>query len=87
MTTIIKGKIMKHLHSTISTSVRLPIGADDILEKLTHDLNISKSQFMRDAIIEKIEDMLDIKAINDVLAKNEKTYSIEEIKHELNLEY
>ena len=76
-----------HSHSTISTSVRLPTGVDGILEKLTHDLNISKSQFMRDAIIEKIEDMLDIKKTNDVLAKNEKTYSLEEVKHELGLEY
>lgn len=79
---------MKHSsYPSIATSVRLPIGADAILEKLTHELNISKSQFIRDAIIEKIEDALDIKAINDVLARNEKTYSIEEIKHELDLEY
>ncbi len=74
-------------NSVIATSIRLPIGADAILEKLTHDLHISKSKFIRDAIIEKIENALDIKAINDVLARNEKTYSMEEIKRELDLEY
>lgn len=78
---------MKHSHSAIATSIRLPIGADAILEKLTHDLNISKSQFIRDAILEKIEDALDIKEIKDVLARNEKTYSLKEIKDELGLEY
>ena len=73
-------------HSTTATSVRLPIGANTILNKLIHDLKISKTRFITDAIIEKIEDELDIRTIKDVLAKNEKTYTMEEVKRELGLE-
>ncbi len=47
-------------HSAVPLSVRLPEGADAVLDSLVKKLNISKGQFIRNAIIEKIEDALDI---------------------------
>ena len=73
-------------HSAVPLSVRLPEGADAILDNLVKSLNISKGQFIRNAIIEKIEDALDIRAIEKVIARNEKTYSLDEVKRELCLE-
>jgi predicted DNA-binding protein len=73
-------------HSAVPLSVRLPEGADAILDNLVKSLNISKGQFIRNAIIEKIEDALDIRAIEEVIARNEKTYSLDEVKRELGLE-
>ena len=73
-------------HSAIPLSIRLPEGADEILNNLVKKLQITKGQFVRNAVIEKIENYLDIQAINDVLSKKEKTYSLEEVKRELGLE-
>lgn len=73
-------------HSAVPLSIRLPEGADAILNALVKELQISKGKFMRDAILEKIEDALDIKSIEEVLSKNEKTYTMEEVKRELGLE-
>jgi len=72
-------------HSAVPLSIRLPEGADAILDNLVKRLNITKGQFVRNAVIEKIEDALDIKAIEDVLSRNEKTYSLDEVKRELGL--
>lgn len=73
-------------HSAVPLSVRLPEGADAILDRIVKSLHISKGRFIRDAIIEKIEDALDIQSIEEVLARNEKTYSFDEVKRELGLE-
>lgn len=73
-------------HSAVPLSVRLPEGANEVLDRLVKYLNISKGQFIRNAIIEKIEDALDIQAIEEVIARNEKTYSLDEVKRELGLE-
>ena len=73
-------------HSAVPLSVRLPEGADAVLDSLVKSLNISKGQFIRNAIIEKIEDALDIQAIEEVIARNEKTYSLDEVKRELGLD-
>lgn len=72
-------------HSAVPLSIRLPEGADAILDNLVKRLNITKGQFVRNAVIEKIEDALDIQAIEDVLSRNEKTYSLDEVKRELGL--
>lgn len=77
------GREMKH--SAIPLSVRLPVGADAILNELISNLQITKAQFIRNAIIEKIEDALDIAEIEQILAKKEKTFSMDEIKRELSL--
>lgn len=73
-------------HSAVPLSIRLPEGADAILDSLVKSLHITKGQFVRNAVIEKIEDALDIKAIEDVLSRNEKTYSLDEVKRELGLD-
>lgn len=72
-------------YSAVPLSIRLPEGADAILDNLVKRLNITKGQFVRNAVIEKIEDALDIQAIEDVLSRNEKTYSLDEVKRELGL--
>jgi len=73
-------------NSAVPLSVRLPQGADNLLNELVKELHISKGEFIRNAIIEKIEDMLDIQTIEQVLSRNEKSYSINEVKRELGLE-
>lgn len=73
-------------HSVIPLSVRLPVGADALLDNIVKDLHISKAKFIRNAILEKIEDALDIKSIEEVLARNEKTYSLSEARKKLGLE-
>lgn len=73
-------------HAAVSTSVRLPAGADEILNRLVESMHTTRAKFIRDAIIEKIEDALDIKSIEEVLARKEKTYSMEQVKRELGLE-
>jgi predicted DNA-binding protein len=73
-------------HSAVPLSIRLPEGADAILDSLVKSLHISKGQFVRNAVIEKIEDVLDIKAIEDVLSRNEKTYTLDEVRRELGLD-
>lgn len=72
--------------SEIATSIKLPKGAQVLIEKLAKEQHISKTKFMRDAILEKIEEFLDIQAIEEVLAKNEQPLSLEEARRELGLE-
>jgi predicted DNA-binding protein len=72
-------------HSAVPLSIRLPDGANTILSEIVKKLNITKGQFLRDAVMEKIEDAIDIATIEDVLAKNEPTISHEELKRELQL--
>ncbi|ANU28269.1 type II toxin-antitoxin system RelB family antitoxin [Planococcus versutus] len=45
----------------------------------------SVSDLMRNAIIEKIEDEIDLEHFDRVLANVEKTYSLDEVKKELGL--
>ncbi len=73
-------------YSLTPLSVRLPLGADKILNSLVKNLHISKGEFIRSAILEKIEDALDIKLIKDTARKNKKLYSLEEVKRELDME-
>jgi len=73
-------------HSSVPLSIRLPEGADTILDNIVKKLHITKGQFLRNAVIEKIEDELDIQSIEEVLVRNEKTYTLNEVKRELGLE-
>ena len=73
-------------YSVTPLSVRLPVGADEILNSLVKNLHISKGEFIRNAILEKIEDALDIELIQNTVRKNKKFYSLEEVKHELGME-
>lgn len=47
--------------------------------------NTSVSDLMRNAIIEKIEDELDVEHFDRVLATMEKTHSLDDVKKELGL--
>lgn len=47
--------------------------------------NSSVSELMRNAIIEKIEDELDVENFDRVLASMETTYSLDDVKNELGL--
>lgn len=71
--------------STSPISVRLPKNANVILETLAGELHTTKTQLIKDAIMERIEDYLDAKTIDQIVAKNEPTISHEELKHELGL--
>jgi predicted DNA-binding protein len=72
-------------NSEVATSIKLPKGADALIEKLAKEQNISKTKFMREAILERIESLLDIQAIEEVLARNEQPLSLEEAKRKLDL--
>ena len=73
-------------NAAVPLSIRLPDSANKLLDGIISKLHITKSQFLRNAVIAKIEDELDIQAIEDVLSLNEKTYSFDEVKREFGLE-
>lgn len=62
---------------------------DDRDSKLIRDYaklkKTSVSDLMRNAIIEKIEDEIDLENFDRVLASMEKTHSLEDVKKELGL--
>lgn len=71
--------------STAPISLRLPDKMNIILDKLASELHITKSKLIKEAIMERIEDYLDIKSIDEVVSKNEPTISHEELMRELGL--
>lgn len=71
--------------STAPISLRLPDKVNAILDTLAGELHTTKSKLIKEAIMERIEDYLDIKTIDQVLAKNEPTISHEELMRELGL--
>ena len=78
-------KELKEVLSMPTISLRV----DDRDSKLIHDYaklkNTSVSDLMRNAIIEKIEDELDVENFDRVLANMEKTHSLDDVKKELGL--
>jgi predicted DNA-binding protein len=73
-------------NSAVATSIKLPEGVNGLIDTIIKNQHVSRAKFMRDAILEKIEDCLDIQLVEEILAKNEKRYSFDEIKHEFDLE-
>lgn len=71
--------------STAPISLRLPENVNTILDTLAQELHITKSKLIKDAIIERVEDYLDIKTIDNVISKNEPTISHEELMRELGI--
>jgi predicted DNA-binding protein len=67
------------MHDT-PISVRLPEMANSILDRLANELSITKTQLIREAIMERIEDYLDNEAIELAVKKSTKKYTIEEMK-------
>ena len=73
-------------NSAVATSVRLPDGMDIILDKVVKKLHTTRTNFIRQAIIDRLEDELDISLAEEVMKRNERTYSLEEVKSGLGLE-
>ena len=72
----------------MTISVRLNAEDTELIKKYAELNNISLSDLIRNAVIEKIEDEYDLKCYNQAIKefnKNPKTYSLEEVKKELNL--
>ncbi|ALS77387.1 MULTISPECIES: type II toxin-antitoxin system RelB family antitoxin [Caryophanaceae] len=67
----------------------ISLRVDDRDSKLIRDYaklkNTSVSDLMRNAIIEKIEDELDVENFDRVLATMETTHSLDDVKKELGL--
>lgn len=66
--------------NTSPISIRLPEEADLILETLARELQTTKTQLIREAVLERVEDYLDSKAIDKALSKQKRTYTMSEIK-------
>lgn len=72
----------------MTVSVRLNEKDELLIKKYAELNNISLSDLIRNAVLEKIEDEYDLDAYNKAIKeykKNPKTYSLEEVKKELNI--
>ena len=72
----------------MTVSVRLNEKDEKLIKKYAEMNNISLSDLIRNAIIEKIEDEYDLKCYYKALEeyeKNPKTYTMDEVKKELGL--
>ncbi len=72
----------------MTISVRLNDKDTELIKKYAEMNNISLSDLIRNAIIEKIEDEYDLKCYYKALEeyeKNPKTYTMDEVKKELGL--
>ncbi|MDO4920918.1 MAG: DUF6290 family protein [Phascolarctobacterium sp.] len=70
-------------------SVRLNDQDSEFIKKYAEFKNISISELIRQAVIERIEDEIDIRAYNKAMEeyrKNPVTYTLDEIEKELGLE-
>lgn len=61
-------------------SIRLPEKANLILDTLAGKLHITKTQLIREAIMERIEDYLDLQVLEDASKSSKITYTMEEMK-------
>lgn len=72
----------------MTISVRLSDKDTELIKTYAEMNNISLSDLIRNAVIEKIEDEYDLESYHKAIEeyrKNPKTYSIEEVKEELGL--
>ncbi len=72
----------------MTVSVRLNEKDELLIKKYAELNNISLSDLIRNAVIEKIENEYDLKAYEKAVEeykKNPKTYTLEEVKKELDL--
>lgn len=72
----------------MTISVRLNEKDTELIQTYAKMHNISLSDLIRNAVLEKIENEYDLDCYNKAIEeykKNPKTYSMEEIKKELNL--
>lgn len=66
-------------------NVRLPDKIDSILDNLANELHTTQTILIKDAILERIEDYLDSRIIDEIVSKNEPTLSHEDLKRELGI--
>ena len=69
----------------MTISVRLNDKDTELIKKYAEMNNISLSDLIRNAIMEKIEDEYDLKCYYKAYEKNPKTYTMDEVKKELGL--
>ena len=65
---------------------KLPTELEHVLAEYTHNHYMTKSDFIRNAVIEKLQELSDSALIDSILERNEKLYSFEEAKHALKLD-
>ncbi len=74
----------------MTVSVRLNKDDEKLIKAYADINNISLSDLIRNAVMEKIEDEYDLKCYYEALEeykKNPKTYTMQEVKKELELEW
>ena len=72
----------------MTISVRLSKEDTELIKKYAEMNNISLSDLIRNAVLEKIEDEYDLKCYYEAMEeykKNPKTYTMDEVKKELGL--
>lgn len=72
----------------MTISVRLNDKDTELIKTYAEINNISLSDLIRNAVLEKIEDEYDLECYNKAIEeykKNPKTYTLEEVKEELGL--
>ena len=72
----------------MTISVRLNEKDTELIKAYAEINNISLSELVRNAILEKIEDEYDLKCYEEAMReykKNPKTYNLDEVKKELGL--
>ena len=72
----------------MTISVRLNDKDTELIKTYAEMNNISLSDLIRNAVLEKIEDEYDLKSYNKAIEeykKNPKTYTMEELKKELEI--
>ena len=71
------------------TSVRLPEEAEKLLDALAATTGRSKAFYIREAILEYLDDLEDIylaeKRLEELQAGRSRTYTLEEVEHKLGL--
>lgn len=72
----------------MTVSLRLNSEDEKLIKKYAELKNMSLSDLFRNALLEKIEDEYDLEAYNRAMKEykeNPKTYTLDEVKKELNL--
>ncbi|MCT4612645.1 MAG: DUF6290 family protein [Clostridia bacterium] len=69
----------------MSISMRLKEEDELLIKKFAKMNNVSVSELIRKAVMEMIENEIDIKAFNKAVAETKGTYTIDEVKKELGI--
>lgn len=74
------------MRDNVVHTFKLPVEIEHVLSTYTHDHYMTKSDFIRNAVIEKLQELSDSELINSILERKEKMYSFEEAKRALKLD-